>query len=81
MRYCTSLAPEERRELRDFYFCGNDQYRMAANADHNQQFDPPKKTMRTDDVDFQRGELEYGDTNLYLDKFTYSLTAEQLSPK
>src|SRR5205807_9867014 len=30
MRYATSLTPEQQRELRDFYFGGLDQYRMAA---------------------------------------------------
>src|SRR2546430_10087540 len=33
-------------------------YRMAANSDHNQTLKPPKQSMRSDDVDFQRGELE-----------------------
>ena len=51
--------------MRDFYFGGLDQYRMIANSDHSQALTPPKNTMRSDDVDFQRGELEYGDQNIY----------------
>ncbi len=80
MRYCMSLKPPERRELRDFYFGGLDQYRMIANSDHNQQLQPPKNTFRSDDVDFQRGELESGNNNLYFDKFSYDLKVEELRP-
>jgi transglutaminase-like putative cysteine protease len=73
MQYADALTPEQRRELRDFYFGGLDWYRIAANSDHNQHLTPPKNSFRSDDVDFQRGELEYGDTNIYFDKYTYSL--------
>ena len=34
--------------------------------------------MRSDDVDFQRGELEWGDKNLYFNQFSYSLTLKEL---
>lgn len=76
-----ALTPDEQRELHEFYFGGLDQYRMAANCDHNQALQPPKKTWRSDDVDFQRGELEYGNKNIYLDKYSYRMQIEQLSPK
>jgi transglutaminase-like putative cysteine protease len=76
MRYCTTLKPEEQRELRDFYFGGLDQYRLIANSDHNQLLDPPKQSLRSDDVDFQRGELEWGNNNLYFDKYSYDLKVE-----
>ncbi len=78
MRYAQTLKPEQKREVRDFYFGGLDQYRMIANSDHSQVLTPPKQTMRSDDVDFQRGELEYGDKNIYLDKFSYNLTVKEL---
>lgn len=68
---------EQRTEIRDFYFGGLDQYRVAANSDHNQELRPPKQSMRSDNVDFQRGELEYGNTNLYFDKYTYGLKVEE----
>jgi len=79
MRYCTALSPDEQRELRDFYFGGLDQYRMAANSDHSIPLDPPKTTMRSDDVDFQRGELEWDKANIYFDKYTFDLVAEKTS--
>jgi transglutaminase-like putative cysteine protease len=78
MRYANTLMPEQKREVRDFYFGGLDQYRMIANSDHSQALTPSKHTMRSDDVDFQRGELEYGDKNIYLDKFSYNLTLKEL---
>ncbi len=77
-RYATTLKPEQRRELRDFYFGGLDQYRMVANSDHNQTLTPPKQTMRSDNVDFQRGELEWGTHNIYFDQFSYDLTAKEV---
>jgi len=69
---------EERKEIRDFYFGGLDQYRMAANSDHNRDLNPPKRSMRSDNVDFQRGELEYGDANIYFDKYSFSLSVEEI---
>jgi len=78
MQYATTLRPEQRRELRDFYFGGLDQYRMAANSDHSQPLNPPKQSMRSDNVDFQRGELEWGDHNVYFDQYSYSLTVKEL---
>jgi len=74
MRYATTLSPEQRREIRDFFFGGQDWYRMAANSDHNQTLNPPKQSMRSDDVDFQRGELEWGEHNIYFDQYSWKLT-------
>lgn len=72
-------GPEaERTMIRDFYFGGLDQYRMAANSDHSRSLDPPKRSMRSDTVDFQRGELEYGETNIYFDLYSYSLKVEEI---
>jgi hypothetical protein len=78
MRYAPSLTPEQRRLVRDFHFGGLDQYRMAANSDHNQTLAPAKRTMRSDTVDFQRGELEAGGRNIYFDRYSYSLSLHEL---
>ena len=80
-RYAVNLTPDERREVREFYFGGLDQYRMIANSDHNQELQPPKNTSRSDDVDFQRGELESGDQNIYFDKYSFDLEVKELHPK
>lgn len=78
MRYGDSLTADQKRELRDFYFGGLDQYRMIANSEHSATLNPPKQSMRSDDVDFQRGELEYGTHNIYLDKYSYSLNLKEV---
>jgi transglutaminase-like putative cysteine protease len=78
MRYAKSLTPEQKRDVRDFYFGGLDQYRMAANGDHNQSLKPPKNSMRSDNVDFQRGELEWDSNNIYFDLYSWELTYKEL---
>ncbi len=78
MRYIKTLTPAQKLQIRDFYFGGLDQYRMAANSDHNQPLDPPKQSFRSDDVDFQRGELEAGGKNLYFGNFFYSFNYKEL---
>jgi transglutaminase-like putative cysteine protease len=77
MRYATTLKPAQQREIRDFYFGGLDQYRMSANSDHSQALTPPKRSMRSDNVDFQRGELEWGNHNIFFDHFSYELTTRE----
>jgi transglutaminase-like putative cysteine protease len=78
-RYCTALTDAERHELRDFYFGGLDFFRMSANSDHSMTLDPPKKTMRSDNVDFQRGELEWEGGNIYFDNFSNNLEVQELN--
>ncbi|HSU56562.1 MAG TPA: transglutaminase domain-containing protein [Candidatus Dormibacteraeota bacterium] len=78
MRYATTLKREQRLELRDFFFGGQDWYRVAVNSDHSQSLNPPKRSMRSDDVDFQRGELEWGDHNIYFDQYSYSLDYKEI---
>ena len=80
MQYATSLTTGQKETLRSFYFGGLTQYRMIANSDHNQTLDPAKTSHRSDDVDFQRGELEAGGKNLYFDQFNYTLSREETSP-
>ncbi len=80
MTYIRTLTPAQKTEIRDFYFGGLDQYRMIANSDHEQTLNPPKLSMRSDDVDFQRGELEHGDKNIYFDQYSYSLKYKVLPP-
>jgi transglutaminase-like putative cysteine protease len=76
--YAKSLTPEERQEVHDFYFGGLDQWRIAANCDHARQLTPPMNTFRSDNVDFQRGEMESGNQNLYFDQWSYNLSASEV---
>jgi len=78
MRYAMALTPEQRRAIRDFYFGGLDQYRMIANCDHNQKLSPPKQSLRSDNVDFQRGELEWGTHNIYFDQYSFKLDFKEV---
>ncbi len=78
MQYARTLTPEQKREIRDFYFGGLDQWRMIANSDHCQELSPPKNSFRSDNVDFQRGELEWGRHNLYFDKHSYQFTVKEV---
>ncbi len=80
MRYATSLTPDEQKQIRDFYFGGLDQFRMIANSDHNQSLFPAKQSMRSDNVDFQRGELEWGNHNIYFDKYSWRLEVKEIKP-
>ncbi len=77
-RYMTNLTPKQRGIVRDFYFGGLDQYRMSANSNNNQQLTPAKKFFRSDNVDFQRGEVETANRNIYFNRFGYTMTIEQL---
>lgn len=79
-QYARTLTAEQKREVRDFYFGGLDQYRMIANSDHNQQLVPAKRALRSDNVDFQRGELEAGNRNIYFDQFDYQLSVKEITP-
>jgi len=72
------LTAEQQRMVRDFYFGGLDQWRMIANSDHCQELSPPKLSMRSDNVDFQRGELEWGDHNIYFDQYSYGLVVKEV---
>ncbi len=79
MRYITTLTQPEKVEIRDFYFGGLDHYRMAANSDHSQALTPAKQSFRSDDVDFQSGELEHSGTNIYFDKFSYHFERREIT--
>lgn len=43
----------------NYYFGNLDIYRMPANSEIQQEFDPPKWYLRADPIDNQRGEFEY----------------------
>lgn len=78
-RYIETLTSEEKKTVVDFYFGNLDPFRMAANCDHQEPLYPPKKSFRSDNVDFQRAELECEGQNVYFDKFDYDLEVEVLS--
>ena len=73
-----ALDTEQRQELKDFFFGGMDAYRLVINSEHGYPHYPPRRAVRSDDVDFQRGELEAGGENIYFGDFRYRLEVEFL---
>ncbi len=67
------LNQDERDQLFQFYFGRLSPYRLVANDDVGRPHIPAKMFPRSDTVDFQRGELETQNENLYFDQFDYSL--------
>jgi len=64
--------------LDDFYLGGLDAYRLVFNDDYSRDFDPPKRHVRSETVDSQRGEVEWRGGNLYFDRWDYEFKAQVL---
>ncbi|MET0658847.1 MAG: transglutaminase-like domain-containing protein [Steroidobacteraceae bacterium] len=62
-----------------FYLGGLDAYRIAFNDDFSQPFVPAKEFARSDNVDSQRGEVEWRGGNLYFDQWDYEFKAQVLT--
>lgn len=56
-----------------FYFGNIDHFRLIANTEISSEFTPLKKYYRSDNVDNQRGEVEWKGGNIYYDKWSYEL--------
>lgn len=54
----------------EYYLTGIDRYRLICNSDYGQPFYPAKKFIRSETVDFQRGEVEWEGGNLYFNQWT-----------
>jgi len=67
------LDPVTRRGLRDFYYGNIDHFRLVANKGHNQALYPEKMHIRSETVDFQRGEVEWSGENLYFNQWKWSI--------
>jgi Transglutaminase-like superfamily len=67
------LTPQERREMREFYYGNMDNYRLVINKGHNLDLYPPKKYFRSETVDFQRGEVEWSGGNLYFSDWDWDI--------
>jgi len=57
-----------------FYLGGLDAWRVAFNSDYGQDFVPAKHAFRSDNVDSQRGEVEWSGGNLYYDQWHYDFS-------
>ncbi|MBB3188638.1 transglutaminase-like domain-containing protein [Microbacter margulisiae] len=72
------LQPSGNKRIRDFYMSGIDSYRLIINDAISAPFIPTKKFMRSEPIDFQRGEVETSKGNLYFDQWKYSMQVEYL---
>jgi transglutaminase-like putative cysteine protease len=61
----------ENEAVKYFYSNGIDAYRWIVNSDYSQPLFPAKTYLRSDDVDFQRGELEWRGGNIYYDQWKW----------
>ena len=71
-----SLQKSDNQNLKDFYITGIDSYRMIVNDGIGADFYPPKKFLRSEPWDFQRGELEWSGGNLYFNQWDYNMKVE-----
>lgn len=65
--------PLENEKGREFFMSGIDSYRLYVNADYSDIFFPEKQYPRSETVDFQRGEVETDNWNLYFDQWDYKM--------
>ena len=63
----------ENEKGREFFMSGIDSYRLYINADYSDIFFPEKLYPRSETVDFQRGEVETGNWNIYFNQWDYKM--------
>ncbi len=67
------LINSEDEEIKWFYTQGLDPFRLIINEDFSRELNPPKQFLRSETVDFQRGEVEWSEGNLYFDQWDYNI--------
>jgi hypothetical protein len=67
------LQQTDNRQARYYYMTGIDAYRFIVNDEISAPFVPAKQFIRSETVDFQRGEVEWKGGNLYFDKWNYKM--------
>lgn len=73
--------PLRHKAGRTFFMSGIDSYRLYVNSDYSGDFFPEKIFFRSETVDFQRGEAEAENGNLYFDKWNYNMQVTYVSEK
>jgi len=61
------------KQVKEFYITGIDAYRLIVNDGIGDQFYPSKKFLRSEPYDFQRGEVEWKEGNLYFNQWDYTM--------
>lgn len=80
MSYGT-IATGETEAVRTFYRTGLENHRLPVNSDYGRAFYPAKRHMRSEPVDFQRGEAETSRRNLYFDEWSYAMEVRYDEPR
>jgi transglutaminase-like putative cysteine protease len=65
--------------IRDFYFGHLDSYRMIVNRDFGRELVPATRSLRSEPLDFQRGEVEIDGKNIYFPHWNYDMKVEWLN--
>lgn len=65
--------------IREFYLGHQDSYRMIINRDYGMPLVPPKIALRSEPLDFQRGEVEVDGMNLYFPYWDYDFEVSYLT--
>ena len=72
------FVPSQDNKTRHFYMGGIDSHRYYVNEDYSGQFFPAKNHLRSEPVDFQRGEVEWKAENLYFGRWKWKIDVEYL---
>ena len=75
--YGAELKDHADPAIRDFYFGHQDSYRMIVNTDYGTPLIPPKHSLRSEPLDFQRGEVEIDGRNVYFGDWEYDMQIER----
>jgi transglutaminase-like putative cysteine protease len=70
------LRTSDDPKVRYFYFGHQDSYRLIVNLDYGNELVPPKRSLRSEPADFQRGEVEIDGKNLYFDEWDWEMKFE-----
>lgn len=62
----------------NFYLGHMDAYRLIVNLDYGRELHPPKRSLRSEPADFQRGEVEADGVNLYFDDWKWDYVVESI---
>lgn len=73
------LTPNDNDDVYHFYLGGIDAYRYYVNEDYSGNFFPAKNHLRSETVDFQRGEVEWKGENLYFGRWRSKMKVEYLN--
>lgn len=65
--------------IREFYFGHLDSYRLIVNRDYGRDLIPPKPSLRSEPLDFQRGEVEIDGKNVYFTHWDFDMNMQWLT--